>query len=178
MMKNVLFSVAAVTVLLLSGCSQKNPVIDDSTTQRDVVINTNTDTNSNMNGMNNTMDIDQIISNLKGDLGSIYFDFDSFSIRPDMQSVVSNDVNVLNRQEARDLTIKIEGNCDEWGTDEYNMALGLKRAATVKQALISRGVNPNKIQTVSYGKNNPVCTEKTKSCWSKNRRVDFNLLTR
>ncbi len=174
-MKNILFSLTAASILLLSGCSQKNPTIDNSGNSNGQVVIDN-QSQENMSMDSGSMDANQLISKLKSELGTVYFNFDSFSIRPDMQQVVSNGANILTQKDALKLTVKLEGNCDEWGTDEYNMALGLKRAATVKKALISRGVNPNSIQTVSYGKNNPVCSEKTKACWAQNRRVNFDLL--
>lgn len=170
-MKGKLLSLAAVSVLVLAGCSQKNPDIDTTVNEPAVV-----ETTEVAEPVQVQPDIGQIIANLKGQLGTVYFNFDQFGIRSDMQSVVSNDANIVNGQEAAQFSIKLEGNCDEWGTDEYNMALGLKRAVSVKNALASQGVDVNRIQTISYGKNNPVCSEKTKSCWAKNRRVDFDLL--
>ena len=106
---------------------------------------------------------------------TVYFDFDEFFIRTDMQGRVSNGANIANN-DAKKFMIKLEGNCDEWGSDEYNFALGLKRANAVKNALIAEEVSAERITMVSYGESNPVCNEKTKDCWSKNRRVDFKLL--
>ena len=73
-------------------------------------------------------------------------------------------------------SVKVEGNCDEWGTDEYNYALGLKRAKVVKDALIADGISESKISVVSFGESNPVCADKTKECWSKNRRAEYKPL--
>ncbi len=92
-----------------------------------------------------------------------------------MQDEVSNDIEVVNGT-ASNYMIKIEGNCDEWGSDEYNFALGLKRTSSVKKALVSQGVDEKRITMVSYGESNPVCAEKSRDCWAKNRRVDFKLL--
>jgi len=72
-------------------------------------------------------------------------------------------------------SIKVEGNCDEFGSDEYNFALGLKRANAVKAALVNGGVNADTISMTSLGESNPICLEKTQECWAKNRRVDFKL---
>ena len=72
--------------------------------------------------------------------------------------------------------ITIEGNCDEWGSDEYNFALGLKRTKAAKDSLVAEGVDATRISMVSYGESNPVCVEKTQECWAKNRRDDFKLL--
>ena len=64
----------------------------------------------------------------------------------------------------------IEGNCDERGTREYNLALGARRANAVKEYLVSLGVSAARIDTISYGKERPICTESTESCWAQNRR--------
>ena len=72
--------------------------------------------------------------------------------------------------------IKLEGDCDESGSDEYNYALGLKRAISVKNDLINRGINADRIVTFSYGESNPICKEHTAECFSKNRRTDYFLL--
>lgn len=111
---------------------------------------------------------------LNDTLNKVYFDFDKFNIRPDMQNVVSTNANIFNT-EVSGVSITIEGNCDEWGTDEYNQALGLKRAKAVKEALIAKGVNADRIAVKSYGETNPVCTEKTKACDAQNRRAEFKL---
>jgi peptidoglycan-associated lipoprotein len=115
------------------------------------------------------------IANLEKELSIVYFDFDKFNIRADMQDRVTNSATVANAG-ASAFTVKLEGNCDEWGSDEYNFALGLKRASTVKKALVAEGVNESRITMVSYGESNPVCNDKTKDCWANNRRVEFKLL--
>jgi peptidoglycan-associated lipoprotein len=71
--------------------------------------------------------------------------------------------------------IKIEGNCDEFGTDEYNYALGLKRAKAVKDSLAAQGVSTGKTVIVSFGESSPVCTEPNDTCYDRNRRVDIRL---
>lgn len=106
----------------------------------------------------------------------IYFDFDKYNIRPDQVENVDYDANLFNEEEAREFKIRVEGNCDEWGTDEYNYALGLKRAKSVRDALAARGVDSNRMTLISYGESNPVCTEHNIPCWRKNRRVEFTLL--
>jgi len=72
--------------------------------------------------------------------------------------------------------IKIEGNCDEFGTDEYNYALGLKRAKSVRDSMTSQGINTSNMVMVSFGESNPTCTNSTDSCYGKNRRVDLRLI--
>jgi len=105
----------------------------------------------------------------------IYFDFDKYNIRPDQWPKVEKLAELIKNNPAN-YTIRIEGNCDEWGTEEYNYALGLKRANSVKNALIKLGVDPKKLTIISYGELNPVCTAHAKWCWRKNRRDNFTYL--
>jgi len=105
----------------------------------------------------------------------IHFDFDKYNIRSDQMPIVQRVADLLKNSKGN-FTVRIEGNCDEWGSDEYNYALGLKRAKTLKQALVDLGVDENKLTIISYGESNPVCTAHTKSCWAKNRRDNFTLL--
>ena len=93
-----------------------------------------------------------------------------------MQSAINTNAGLFNQSEAQGLSVKVEGNCDEWGTDEYNYALGLKRAKAAKDALVKQGVAADRITVVSYGESNPVCTDKTKACDAQNRRAEFKVL--
>ena len=106
---------------------------------------------------------------------AVYFGFDKYNLNDEMLERVK-EVAVDFMDNEQDLTLKIEGNADERGTDEYNYALALRRAQSVKNALVNYGLNPDKINLVSYGESNPVCEEQTRSCYSKNRRVNFKIL--
>ncbi len=105
----------------------------------------------------------------------VYFDFDKYNIKSTEWPKVEKLANLIKDNPAN-YTVRIEGNCDEWGTEEYNYALGLKRAKTLKNALVKLGVDPKKLTIISYGELNPVCSEHTKECWSKNRRDNFTYL--
>lgn len=105
-------------------------------------------------------------------LGSVFFDFDKFNIRADMQGVIDEAAKKLAGQ---DINVVIEGNTDEIGTDEYNYALGTKRAMAVKDALILKGVSKDNVRVVSFGESKPLCSEKTKECHQENRRGDIKL---
>jgi peptidoglycan-associated lipoprotein len=106
--------------------------------------------------------------NAEAPLADAYFDFDKSVIRPDAESALSTDAQWLLRWRA--VKVTVEGHCDERGTAEYNLALGERRAVAVKTYLQSLGVAADRIATVSYGKEFPVCTEKDETCWQKNRR--------
>ena len=70
----------------------------------------------------------------------------------------------------------VEGHCDERGTNEYNLALGDRRSRAVRDYLVALGIGSNRIETISYGEEKPVCAEKTEECWAKNRRAHFVVL--
>ena len=186
MMKKLVLASMSVAVLLFTGCSQKNPDVDMTSKNQKMekVSNTNaSDTNgmSSNNMDSNNMDnnenaVKYLIANLENQLRPVNFDFDKYNIREDMKPVIANSAEILDGDKAQKLSVKLEGNCDEWGTDEYNYALGLKRAKSVKDALSAQGVATDRMMIVSYGESNPVCTAQTKACWAKNRRVEFKLL--
>jgi len=102
----------------------------------------------------------------------IYFDFDTWELRPDQQATIQWNAAFLAQHPATNVTI--EGNCDERGSIEYNLALGDKRASGVKDVLVASGVSSANVKTVSYGKEKPVCDEHNESCWQQNRHDHFN----
>ena len=79
------------------------------------------------------------------------------------------------QQEVSDLNFTVEGHCDDRGSTEYNIVLGEERARAVKDALVAAGVNASRIQTTSFGKEKPFCSEQTEACWQQNRRGHFTL---
>ncbi len=103
----------------------------------------------------------------------IHFDFDKYSLHADAKPVLREVAGILLKHSG--MKIVIEGNCDEKGTVEYNMALGDRRAGEAKTALIALGVPANRIETVSYGKEKPLCHESNDKCWAQNRRDHFVL---
>ncbi|MFN3921962.1 MAG: peptidoglycan-associated lipoprotein Pal, partial [Caldimicrobium sp.] len=104
-------------------------------------------------------------------LYAIFFDYDDFSIREDMWDRIKANVRYL--MEKPNLKIELQGNCDERGTNEYNFALGMKRALEVKKVLVKLGIDENRINVISFGEEKPLCKESDESCWAINRRVDF-----
>ncbi len=108
-------------------------------------------------------------------LQSVYFDFDQSSIRGDASEALKANAEWLKAHPQSN--IKIEGNCDERGTKEYNQALGQRRAANAKKYLANLGISERRISLVSYGKEKPGCTESTESCWQMNRRDEFIVMS-
>jgi peptidoglycan-associated lipoprotein len=105
----------------------------------------------------------------------IYFDFDKSTIRSDAAATLDRKVPWL--QANPGMRIRIEGNADERGSDEYNLALGQRRAASAKRYLVDHGIAADRFDLVSYGEERPVCTEHNEACWQQNRRDDFRIVT-
>ena len=100
----------------------------------------------------------------------INYDFDKYNVRPGDAEILKKNVDWFKANPGT--KVRVEGNCDERGTVEYNLALGQKRADSAKNYLVGLGVDANALQTISYGKERPVCTDATEPCWQKNRRGD------
>jgi len=105
------------------------------------------------------------------DLTDVFFDFDKYDIRPSDAKTLDTNANWLKSNPNH--LVLIEGHCDERGTNEYNLALGERRAKSTMNYLVSQGVQANRITIISYGEERPQCTEHTEACWSKNRRSHF-----
>ena len=156
------------SLLVFTGCSNKLP---------DVPAGDNISDSTAITG--DTISIDESLSyagastnsSLDG-FQSVYFGFGDYGVSLSMQEIIShNTSNALNSSGK----IKIEGNCDEFGTDEYNYALGIKRAKSVKDAMGSQGFDISRVLIVSYGESSPVCTAQTDNCYAQNRRVDLRI---
>ena len=105
---------------------------------------------------------------------NIYFDVNQYNITADKLGEVSHNASLLRNSSGK---IKIEGHCDASGTDEYNYALGLRRAKAAKDALMINGISANKITFVSMGESSPECeTSSSSECYAKNRRVEFKVM--
>ena len=118
-----------------------------------------------------------------GDMGSeaafhqnvqdIFFDFDSYDLRPDGQTAAKTAITYLSAHPA--IKIVIGGYADERGSAEYNLALGENRANAAKTALVNAGINASRIRVISFGKEKQFCTESNESCWQLNRRAQFSM---
>jgi len=194
-MKKLTIATGLAALLLVTGCS-KQPTLENATetnqtaqnevqTQADANManageesvnteNANVET-QNIGSAKVSVETDnqQFAKNLSNIV--IHFDFDKYNIKASEWPKVEKLAKLIKDNPAN-YTVRIEGNCDEWGTEEYNYALGLKRANEVKKALIKLGVDPKKLTVISYGELNPVCTAHAKWCWKLNRRDNFTYL--
>lgn len=169
-----------IATFIFTGCSQKSMEMNN-----EPAANTNSESSLNEMKTDETIaqDMSDITSEGKGNyfvvngknqfIESIYFGFDKYDLDADQRATAKVNAEKLAGFDGK---IKLEGNCDEWGTDEYNYALGLKRAKVVKDALVADGISASSISLVSFGESNPVCSDKTQDCWQKNRRAEYKPL--
>ena len=192
--KNTLLGLCAIG--LLAGCTSKDVQYDDSrATSVDqkmdevAVSDDQTFGSTNSNATNSRDNLQKItnesVNHVQSDINgqvvlleSVHFAFDKYNLTDEMREITTSNYVKIDEstQSYDDLKIKLEGNCDEWGSDEYNYALGLKRAKATKDALVADGVDEKRIVMVSFGESNPVCTQRNTACWKMNRRVDYRLL--
>jgi peptidoglycan-associated lipoprotein len=99
---------------------------------------------------------------------TVHFDFDKYAVRDEDKPLLQKQAAWLAKYPG--VKVTVEGNCDERGTREYNLALGARRANSEKEYLVSLGVAAARVDTISYGKERPVCTESNENCWAQNRR--------
>ena len=190
MKRKLLYIAVASAALFLAGCSKKMPVALPNTqapidaTPIDGSVVPGTDINSGAKDGKDVFQAGKVNANGKY-LGTdgvsrsgfkmLYFASDSYSLDDDQIKRLMSDLPKI-KATAASGKILLEGNCDEFGTDEYNYALGLKRAKAVKSLLVNSGVDASHIDTVSYGESNPTCTIDAPACHAKNRRVEINKL--
>lgn len=126
-------------------------------------------------GMSGRSDLQAAMNGLKKESGieDIFFDFDRYIIREDSMEILKKDAEWFSFNP--NTKVIIEGLADDRGTTEYNLALGERRAQSVKKHLIALGVEPIRLNTISYGEEKPVCKEHTEECWWKNRKAHFSV---
>lgn len=173
----IILSSTLIAILGLSGCTTKEPVVEEKPIETITVVPETVSETTAAEESAVAIDLSPKVNlnELQGKIETINFDFDKYDIRPDMEAHVIANSEIANG-EAADYKIRLEGNCDNWGSDEYNYALGLRRANAVKAAMIAEGVSEARISMISYGETNPVCTDNTIECWKQNRRVELKLI--
>ena len=108
--------------------------------------------------------------------GVVYFDFDKYDIKEEFRAILNEKAEILKAYPQ--MRVRIEGNCDARGTQEYNLALGERRALAAYEYLVMLGVNPSQLEVISYGKENPAVAGNTFEAWAKNRRDNFRVVAR
>jgi peptidoglycan-associated lipoprotein len=161
----------ASSAALLSACSSPVKLADAPVVERSPVAAAPVDTSRDVRPVE-TGSVDPL-NDPKGVLAkrSVYFDFDSYAVRDDGKPIVENHSAYLNTHKAR--KILIQGNTDERGGTEYNLALGQKRADAVRKALSAMGVADSQIEAVSLGKEKPKAVGSNEAAWAENRRADI-----
>jgi peptidoglycan-associated lipoprotein len=170
---------------IFTGCSENKAVVTKETPQETTPVQTVKETpdtvkQEDVSSVNQNAPVAEPpvqvkeLALPKDSLRDINFDFDSSVIRPDAREILKANADLLKK--TRLSFIVIEGHCDEKGTDEYNMALGQRRAQEAKQYLINLGVKESLIRTVSYGEERPLDTEQSEEAWAKNRRAHFAVM--
>ena len=160
--KNILLVALASAGMLFAGCAKKSEVATESAGETKPAA-----------------EQQQVVEPVRGgdaeagkpSANSVYFAFDKSDLDAASVAVLEQHAAWLNANANAGITI--EGNCDERGSREYNLALGQRRADSVRDFLVERGVNANRIDTVSFGEERPVCTGSGEACWAQNRRSDI-----
>ncbi len=175
MLKVMALMMVVLVVLSLAGCKHKPPIKTnfgagsggtDSGTSVSGDSSTGLPGGVDLNGKN-------FVSGSQYGLQTVYFDYDSSSIRPDAMATLKS--NAENIKKVPGLMIQIAGHCDSRGTQEYNLALGERRALAVRTYLIQVGVPGDRLITISYGAEMPAVPGNGESAWAKNRRAEFNV---
>lgn len=169
--------------LLTAGCAKK-PVADDSMTSQSTqvemaqqqpagVIEQNMDDNGSAAAANAAAAAKAAEMAASSGLQRIYFDFDQYVLTPSAKQILADNASLLKAAPA--VKILIEGHCDERGSDEYNLALGQKRALATKSYLVSLGIVNYRVSVISYGEEMPLDAARTDDAWAKNRRAEFKI---
>jgi peptidoglycan-associated lipoprotein len=111
---------------------------------------------------------------VKSDLQTVYFDYDRWELRGDARKALQGNAQQLKASPERSV-VTVSGHCDERGSEEYNLALGDRRASAVKRYLVDMGVAATRVRTMSFGEGRPVTSGEGEAAWSRNRRAEFSL---
>ncbi len=192
MKKNLTFIgiliVLIISLTIFSGCSEKKSIVKSDETKVQETVSapapapaetTEPATQDNVSQPIETTNLKDTANEqsslmeatAKSPISDINFDFDSYSIRPDAREILKFNADYLLKHKVS--SVLVEGHCDERGTDEYNMALGQRRAQETKKYLVNLGVNESIIKTISYGEERPLDTDNNEEAWAKNRRAHF-----
>jgi peptidoglycan-associated lipoprotein len=180
MLKNRLYSLTVLSMIFLlvsCGTLQKSQVAGGSDMEKNMGL---TEANEEVmawekvweNALSQGEGV-KLTPNAKSDVNDVLFDYDRYNIRQDARPALNAAATYLKKK--REVKIVIEGHSDERGTNEYNLALGEKRAMATKNYLRSLGLSPSRVSTVTYGEEKSLCANSVESCWQRNRRSSIKL---
>ena len=163
--KDQIIAIAVILIFVLSGCSHtKKDTLEAVAVPEETIKTVEVEENA----------LEELPVKVVSNFNTIYFDFDkSVLSRKAIQELNEMGAWLLKNPNTK---IRVEGNCDERGSDEYNLALGERRAKSVKNFLVNLGVAAENIITISYGEENPADPEHNEMAWAKNRRDEFNIV--
>ncbi|MEG1202152.1 MAG: peptidoglycan-associated lipoprotein Pal [Comamonas sp.] len=169
-------SLALVAAAILAGCSSA-PSLDNAPVEDKGAVSTNNGAGAGQTGQSTVggVDLNNSGANGQGPVGVariIYFDFDSYTVKPDFQSTLDAHARFLKANPSR--RVALEGHTDERGGREYNLALGQKRAEAVRRSLNVLGVSDSQVEAVSFGKEKPAAQGGSEDAHAQNRRVEVN----
>jgi peptidoglycan-associated lipoprotein len=167
---------AATALVALAGCTKKPPTTTETVKPPETAAREETRVSPSASTKPAGHEPDVLSEDLQhlnshGYLQDAYFDYDKAELRDDARTALAKDAEWLRKYPSTRLLV--EGHCDERGTEEYNLALGDRRANATKEYLAAMGISDARVQTVSFGKDRPFCTAENDQCWQENRRAHF-----
>ena len=182
MTRTRLLSIAILLLVVpMVGCPKKKPAMPDETLEVETqpvgptteVEEPTTPPMSDIEETGIPEDLAELnrIARERGWFDDVYYDYDKFDLRSEARTQLAANASFM--KDNSELLFTIEGHCDERGTNEYNIALGQRRAAAAKDYIVSLGVEDSRLRTISYGEERPFCTESNEGCWQSNRRAHF-----
>lgn len=178
MTQRVLTLVGLTVILLAVGCSRRRPpVVPPTTPSPEVVTDSRASGDSDTRAAATRDSLERVRIAREAARARleapIYFDFDQSDIMPAARVTLDAKLELLRANPS--VRMQISGHADERGSDEYNLALGQRRAASAKRYLVQRGVADDRLEVISFGEERPACTASDESCWTRNRRDDFEI---
>ena len=158
-------------VMALAGCKKgnKEPILEEPMVEEDDSLSGSEADNGP--GMNENLALEQLLFSPDKGLKAIYFDYDSSSLNGSAISTLRDNADLI--KQVPNVVIQIAGHCDERGTQEYNLALGERRAQSVREHLRQLGISGDRMITISFGEEAPEAMGSNESAWSRNRRCEF-----
>jgi len=171
--KTLLVCLAVVMAMgMMAGCKSKRPIepMDPGFDANQ----TGNESTTPGDGLPTNLELERLLfePGSKYGLQTVYFDYDSNALRPDAMAILKENAEKI--KQVPGVIIQLAGHTDERGTQEYNLALGERRALAVRQYLVQLGISGDRLITISYGKEFPAVVGSDESAWAKNRRVEFN----